>query len=186
MGMITKKGKQTKILQLGDPTLEQISAPTKAEDIDSAKIKTTIKDMQTAVRSQYDGIAISAPQIGKLYRIFLISNRIYEVLGEEKEKAEKRKDLIFINPRITKFSKEKAWVEEGCLSVKNIFGRVQRSKKVSVEAVDENNNKISRGFSGILAQIVQHENDHLDGILFVTKAKDLQEILPPEESVQTL
>jgi len=184
--MSKSKTKIINILQIGDPILKQISMSVKIEEMGSAKTNSIIKDMQTAVRSQADGIAISAPQIGQLYRIFLISNRIYEVLGEKKEKAEKRSDIVFINPKIIKFSKEKTWAEEGCLSVRNMFGRVQRSKKVVFEALDENGKKISRGFSGILAQIIQHENDHLNGILFVTKAKDLQEIPPPEENVQTL
>jgi peptide deformylase len=184
--MPKEKSKTVKILQIGDPILEQISAEVDPKDIGSAKIKSIIKDMQIAVRSQADGIAISAPQIGQLVKIVLISNKVYEVLGEDAEKAILKKDIVFINPKITKYSKEKAWIEEGCLSVRNIFGRVQRHKKVSMEALDESGKKISRGFSGILAQIVQHENDHLDGILFVSKAKDLQEVLPQEEDAQTL
>ncbi len=180
------KKKTIKILQKGDPLLKEVSVPIEIEDISSEKIKAIIKDMQIAVRSQDDGIAISAPQIGKLVRMFLISNRIYEVLGEEKEKAEKHKDIVFINPKITKFSKEKAWMEEGCLSVRNMFGRVHRSKKIIFEAVDENGKKGARGFAGILAQIVQHETDHLDGILFTDKAKDIQEVLPPVKDAETL
>lgn len=178
----SKKKNVIEILQIGDPLLEQVCLPVEEKDITSAKIKKLIKDMKNAVDSQADGIAISAPQIGENLRIFLISNRIYEVIGEEKETAQKKSDLIFINPKIKKFSKEKAWVEEGCLSVRNIFGRVQRSRKVLMDSLDENGKKASRGFSGIFAQIAQHENDHLDGILFVSKAKDLQEVLPPEEA----
>lgn len=176
-----KAKKNIEILQIGNPILEQICVPIEEKDIKSEEIKKLLKDMKNAVESQYDGIAISAPQIGKNLRVFLISNRVYEVLGESKEEAKNKKDLVFINPKITKFSKEKAWVEEGCLSVRNVFGRVQRSKKVSAEALNENGEKVKRGFSGILSQIIQHESDHLDGILFVTKAKDLQEILPAED-----
>ena len=87
-----------------------------------------------------------------------------------------RKDLIFINPKITKVSKTKQLLEEGCLSVRYVYGKVSRPEKVTIEAYDEDGKKFSRGFSGLLAQIVQHENDHLNGILFTDKAIDIQEI----------
>ena len=67
-------------------------------------------------------------------------------------------------------------MEEGCLSVRYVYGKVTRPEKVTLEALDQNGKKFSRGFSGLLAQIVQHENDHLNGILFTDKATDLQEI----------
>ena len=88
--------------------------------------------------------------------------------------------MIFINPKITKTSKEKQNLEEGCLSVRYFYGKVERPKKATIEWTNENGEKLSRGVSGLLAQIVQHENDHLDGILFTDKATELVEITPEE------
>ena len=90
--------------------------------------------------------------------------------------------MVFINPKISKLSREKEWVPEGCLSVRPLYGKTLRSKKATVVAYDENGKKFTRGASGLLAQIFQHETDHLDGILFIDHAKDIKEELPENES----
>jgi peptide deformylase len=90
----------------------------------------------------------------------------------------RHKDLVFINPVISKLSREKHEVPEGCLSVRWLYGKTIRSKKVTVTAYDENGKKFIRGASGLLAQIFQHETDHLKGILFIDYAKDIKEELP--------
>src|SRR6185295_15811219 len=90
----------------------------------------------------------------------------------------KEKDLVFINPKISKLSRDKEWVPEGCLSVRWLYGRTYRSKKATVTAYDENGKKFVRGASGLLAQIFQHETDHLNGILFIDHAVDIKEELP--------
>jgi peptide deformylase len=172
-----------KILQKEDPKLREISKPVLEKDIQSPKIKKVISDMKKALDSQDDGIAISAIQIGEPIRLFLISKKIFEILKDTSEelnsnKKKKQKDIIFINPKIKKFSKEKQLLEEGCLSVRYLYGKVERCKKVQIEALDENGKKFTAGYSGLMAQIVQHENDHLDGILFIDKAIDVEEIKP--------
>ena len=86
--------------------------------------------------------------------------------------------MVFINPKISKLSKEKEWTPEGCLSVRWLYGKTYRSKKASISAYDENSKKFTRGASGLLAQIFQHETDHLNGILFIDHAKDIKEELP--------
>src|SRR5262245_9743195 len=75
------------------------------------------------------------------------------------------RDVVFINPKISKLSRDKEWTPEGCLSVRWLYGKTHRSKKATVAAYDENGKKFTRGASGLLAQIFQHETDHLDGIL---------------------
>ena len=71
-------------------------------------------------------------------------------------------------------------MEEGCLSVRYAYGKVYRSERATIEAYDEEGNKFSRGAGGILAQIFQHETDHLNGILFIEKAEQLEEISEEE------
>ena len=71
-------------------------------------------------------------------------------------------------------------MEEGCLSVRFLYGKVERAVKASVEAFDENGNKFTKGGSGLIAQIFQHETDHLNGALFIDKAKDVTELSAKE------
>ena len=139
--------------------------------------------MKAALAAQDDGVAIAAPQIGVSLRIFVVSKRIYEILYPEKEGEEKASDLVFINPEILKLSKEREEMEEGCLSVRYLYGRIERAKKAKVKARDENGKWFEIGGSGLLAQIFQHETDHLDGKLFIDFATDVRD-LPPEESTE--
>jgi len=149
--------------------------------------------MSEALGGQNDGVAIAAPQIGYALRIFVVSGKVFakDFIANRKERfegkrpaddvkkiREKEKDLVFINPVITKLSKDKEWVPEGCLSVRWLYGKTHRAKKTTVSAYDENGRKFTRGASGLLAQIFQHETDHLNGILFIDHAKDIREELP--------
>ncbi len=87
-------------------------------------------------------------------------------------------DLVCINPTLIKLSKQKKKVPEGCLSVRWLYGNVLRAEKATVEAYDEHGKKFTRGGSGLLAQIFQHETDHLNGILFIDTAEDVEEMKP--------
>lgn len=172
--------KKVRILQKDSPILRKVSVPLRSSDIESGAVKKTIQNLKRAIDSQSDAVAISAVQIGKPIRLFLISKKIFDIEDGMEETKEERKDLVFINPKILKTSKKKQLLEEGCLSVRYIYGKVSRSEKASIEAFDENGKKFSRGFSGLLAQIVQHEIDHLNGVLFIDKAIDIQEVSPEE------
>ena len=166
------------IIQRDNKVLRQKAKTVSLEDISSDHVKTVLKNMKIAMHSQKDGIAIAAPQIGESVRIFMISG---ELLNKVDDKyAEDKKDMIFINPKITKLSKEKRNMEEGCLSVRWLYGDVKRSTRASLEALDEHGKKISRGASGLLAQIFQHECDHLDGVLFTDTAHKVWEMSPEE------
>ena len=178
--MLKVKKPQVEILQKENPILRKVSCLVPESEIKSADIKKIISDLKKAMDSQNDAIAISAIQIGKPVRLFIVSKKIYEVLEENPEASKDKKDLVFINPKIVKTSKEKQNLEEGCLSVRFFYGKVMRPKKATVEWTNENGEKISRGVSGLMAQIVQHEHDHLDGILFIDKATELVEITPEE------
>jgi peptide deformylase len=171
----TKKSKIT-ILQMGDPILREVSSPIVVNKIKTPETKDLISKLKGAIDSQSDAAAISAVQIGRPVRLFIVSKKVFNLDSDATKDAKNKNDLIFINPKITKVSKAKQLLEEGCLSVRYVYGKVLRPEKVTIEALDENGKKFSRGFSGLLAQIVQHENDHLNGILFTDKATDIQEI----------
>jgi peptide deformylase len=174
-----------KIVQKEDKVLRQTTKEVPVIEITTPKIKKILKEMSIALKSQSDGVAIAAPQIGYKLSIFVISGKIFHkdfVRGEEIfEKIPDKeipKDLVFINPKISKLSREKEWLMEGCLSVRWLYGKTHRSKKAMITAYDENGKKFQRGASGLLAQIFQHETDHLKGILFIDNAKDIKEELP--------
>ena len=175
-----KTDKGPKILQTENPILRHKAANVSPEEIGIDELKKIIKDMRTALASQEDGVAIAAPQIGVSKRIFLVSERIPGKKEKAHPQKETKENLVFINPKIVKMSKEKKHLPEGCLSVRWIYGEVKRASRVTIEALDEKGKKISRGAGGILAQIFQHEIDHLDGVLFIDKAKNIMEAKPDD------
>lgn len=173
-----------KIFQKSAPILRGVAKPVKISEVKSAKIKKVLADMRKALNAEEDGVAIAAPQIGVPLSIFIVSHRVFDIMddveGTTSDKKIKRNDLVFINPEIVRLSREKEWVDEGCLSVRWLYGKVQRSKKAKVRAYNELGNQFEMGASGLLAQVFQHETDHLKGVLFIDKADRLEEI-PPEK-----
>ncbi|MFA6257717.1 MAG: peptide deformylase [Candidatus Paceibacterota bacterium] len=182
-----------KIVQRENKVLREHAKEIPIQEITTPKIKKVLKEMSLSLQSQDDGVAIAAPQIGYNLRIFVVSGKIFhEDFGKSREEIlmnqnntikttktkEKIKDLIFINPKISKLSRDKEWVPEGCLSVRWLYGNTFRSKKATITAYDEKGKKFTRGASGLLAQIFQHETDHLNGVLFIDHAKDIREELP--------
>jgi peptide deformylase len=168
-----------KIVQKENKVLREKAKKVPVDEIKSPKIQKVIEDMKKALATQEDGVAIAAPQIGVSLQIFVVSGRALAIL-KGKEEKDALPDLVFINPKIIKLSQEKELMEEGCLSVRWFYGKVKRSKKAFIEACNEKGNFVKKGASGILAQVFQHEIDHLNGVLFIDKAEDLEEI-PPEE-----
>lgn len=169
-----------KILEKDDKILRQISSPVSLEDFGSDKLKNIIDDMTQALDSQEDGLAIAAPQIGISKRIFIVSGRIKDndfMTGKFTKNKKYPPNLIFINPEIIKTSKKTVIKQgEGCLSVRWIYGSVKRFSTVKIKYLDENGEEKIQSAFGILSHIFQHEIDHLDGILFIDKAKKLEEI----------
>ena len=171
----------TTVVQTGDKVLRETAKEIGLTEIKSAKIKKILAQMTKALSVAKDGVALAAPQIGVPLRVFIVlkeytENKTAQELKEIKEKKVKPEIVVFINPKITKISKKKQTVREGCLSVVGIFGAITRAEKVTVEAYNEKGEKFSRGASGLLAQIFQHEIDHLNGILFTDTATNLEKI----------
>ncbi len=168
------------IVQKGEVVLRETALKVPVGEIKTEKIQKILKDMSAALATQDDGVAIAAPQIGLSLRIFVVSRKVEIMLKglEEAPEAERAaiKDAVYINPEISKVSKKKQIMDEGCLSVRPFFGKVERAEKATVTAYDEHGKKFTRGATGLLAQIFQHETDHLNGVLFIDKATDLKEV----------
>ena len=171
------------IIQKENPLLRETAKQVNVAEIRSRKISTIIRRMQKALEAEEDGIAIAAPQIGESLRIFVVSKRIFNLEGKNQTDGKLNKDMVFINPEILSASRKKRVVEEGCLSVRWLYGKVERAEKAKIKAYDENSKIVTFGSSGLLAQIFQHEIDHLNGILFTDKATHLQN-LPPQKPNQ--
>ncbi len=124
-------------------------------------IKTLALDMaETMTRNQ--GIGISAPQVGELKRIIVVQTE----KGPE----------IFVNPKIIGKSQGKEITEEGCLSFPGLFLKIKRPKEIEMEAISFNGEKIQIKAQGLLARALEHEIDHLDGILFIDKLNFFQKL----------
>jgi len=182
------------IVQKDNPALRLSAEPVNPEDITGEKIQGIIADMKEALEAEPDGVGLAAPQIGIPLRIFIVSHRAFlfaeegskkesgEILDEEPAKTYEHKDLVFINPELVKKSKKTEMTPEGCLSVRFWYGQVKRSTNATITAYDETGKKFTRGAGGLLAQIFQHEIDHLDGMLFTDTATDLEEIIPDKDA----
>ncbi len=166
------------IIQREHPVLRGIAQLVPHEKIGTPEIDAIIKDMSATMAEQRDGVAIAAPQIGIPLRIFVVSEKLLS--KADPDFKGNGSDLVFINPKIIKLSKDKKLVEEGCLSVRWLYGKIKRSTRVSLVAYNEKGEKIERGASGLLAQIFQHETDHLNGVLFIDKAKEVWEMSAEE------
>lgn len=176
-----------KIIQNGHPTLRKVATAIPIKDITSEKIKKVLKDMKYALAKEYDGVAIAAPQIDVSFRIFIVSKKVFDeqiIKDETTLKEYQGKDVAFINPKFLKISNDKKLLPEGCLSVRPLYGKVRRSTRATIEAYDEKGKKFTMHGTGLLAHIFQHETDHLDGVLFIDKAKDLHEEKPIEKELK--
>lgn len=129
----------------------------------TSEIKSLVQDLaETMLNSEQEAVGLAAPQIG-------VSKRIFAVKTE-------KGPLIFINPKITKKSKETEIAEEGCLSLPEIWLNIKRPQSIEMEAIDINGKKIQTKAEGIFARILQHEIDHLNGVLIVDKVNFWQKL----------
>lgn len=146
---------------------------SKKVGIISDEIKQLIATMEQVTLDWEDsrehevGVALAAVQIDNLLRVVIIR--------EDTEKKENKNFVVFINPEITKYEGEIIEDFEGCLSIKNIYGRVPRYSKVRVKAIDKNGKPFRIVAEGFLARIFQHEIDHTNGIVFIDHIKDNQD-----------
>ena len=176
----------TTILQKDAPVLRQIAKAVEESEFGTKALLLDIEKMKEALHGEDDGVAIAAPQIGISKRIFIVSGKTLGMLKSGKgynelNQEDELPDWVFINPEIQKLSKKKKMLEEGCLSVRWLYGKVERSEKARVRAQDTEGKAFSVDGSGLLAQIFQHETDHLNGILFTDTAVDVED-MPPEKT----
>ena len=156
-----------KMAEAGHPLLKKKNKLVK--NVKSPAFKKLIKDLvDTMYKTGLIGIA--APQIAENYMAFVTHPR--NTGARKLVRADKLR--IYINPKLTFKSKEESLIYEGCGSLGDVFGPVLRPKEVEVEALDENGKKFRLRCDGILARVIQHEYDHLQGILFIDRVSVLE------------
>lgn len=167
-----------KIRYYGDPILRK-----KAEEVTeiTAEIKQLIEDMIETMDAN-NGLGLAAPQVGHSLRIFVVRNYIETESGE----LTLSDPFVYINPRLHSPSAEKLIDFEGCLSIPGIRAKVERPESISVEAIDFEGNPFSEELSGYNARSRMHENDHLNGVLYVDRLspKDKRKVEPQLESIK--
>ncbi len=146
-----------------NPLLHKVSKNLTAEDINSKTTKEFIGDLIETMYAK-DGVGIASVQVGNPIQLCVIAKNFT---------PEKSSDLILINPKFVKTSVLREWSEEGCLSVPKIYGSVRRFKKIKVSALNVKGEKMEFIARDFFARVIQHEIDHLNGILFIEKAKKL-------------
>lgn len=163
-----------RIVQEGDAVLRAVALPVPMDAFGSAELTKQLEDMADTLDGQSDGVALAAPQVGIGSRIFIVR---YDRMREKDDGADYQGPSIgvFINPQIVKSSRKRDEMQEGCLSVRGIYGTTLRHERATVRAQDETGAWFTRGGGGILAQAYQHEIDHLDGILFTDHALETHE-----------
>ncbi|MEX2590544.1 MAG: peptide deformylase [Chitinophagales bacterium] len=148
------------IVAFGDPVLRQ---ETNEIDQDYPKLNELIENMKQTMHNA-PGVGLAAPQIGLPIRLFVVDTEsIYE---DEKGKEDQGIQKVFINPIITE-EWGKIWdFEEGCLSIPGIREKVKRQRNIKIEYYDENFILKEEAFDGLNARVIQHEYDHIEGVLF--------------------
>ena len=173
---MTKEKKELTLRIIGDPVLNTVAKPV--EKIDDS-VKTLAKKM---IQVMYDsnGIGLAAPQVGLPLRMFVLhidppeddSGHPLPVSSPGEVRLLPEMPMAFINPEVTPVGTTETLFEEGCLSVPKLYAEVKRPERVMLKATLLDGSCIDVECAGLLARAIQHENDHLDGIVFVQKLED--------------
>lgn len=166
---MAKKKAPLEIVQVGHPVLRQKARPLAVEELASERIQKLIEDMRDTMRAA-PGVGLAAPQIGESIQLVVIEDppELHGKLGEDELRARERESVPFhvlVNPVLTVRTEDVVAAFEGCLSFAGFSMIVPRARKVRVEALDEYGQRVVKVATGWYARILQHEVDHLRGIV---------------------
>ena len=168
-----------KVSRMGHPVLRKKVRPVPPAEITAAPIQRLIDDM-TQTMLEYNGVGLAAPQVHEELRLF-VAQVVRDRDDEDEDEAQRPEILALINPEIKPASRhvEEDW--EGCLSIPDLRGLVPRHRDISVKAYDRTGRQIELQATGFMARVIQHETDHLDGVLFLDRMKSLDSLSFIEE-----
>ena len=164
------------IVAYGDPVLRKIG---KNIDKDFPRLDALIKNMFETMDNSY-GVGLAAPQIGKAIRLFIVDTTPFADSDDISEEEQQNLDgfrKVFINAKIIKEEGEEWIFNEGCLSVPDVREDVSRKPLVTMEYYDENWQKHTETFDGLRARVIQHEYDHIEGVVFTDHLSSLKKRL---------
>ena len=171
-----------KVAHMGHPVLRAKARPLEAAEIRSLEVQQLIDDMFDTM-GEYNGVGLAAPQIHESLRLFVAA--IPDGAGDEEEDDEddrpETRVIAVINPEITIVGKEVVDDWEGCLSIPDIRGRVPRAQRIVAKGYDRTGKRLEIRASGFSARVIQHETDHLNGVLFFDRMKSFETLTYLEE-----
>src|SRR3954468_12737375 len=173
-----------KVARMGHPVLRARARPLEPANIKSARIQQLIDDMFETMQ-EYQGVGLAAPQVHESLRLFVAglapTPRDQDDDDDDDDEEEDDEDedarvplMALINPEITIVGRETVDDWEGCLSIPDIRGRVTRARDIRVRAFDRNGRRVEINARGFTARVIQHETDHLDGVLFFDRMKSFE------------
>ena len=168
-----------KVARMGHPVLRAKALPVPPARITTAGVQRLIDSMFETMR-EYTGIGLAAPQVHESLRIFVAGVR-EGVIGDAVGDDENMPFMALINPEITLLTEPTHEGWEGCLSIPDVRGLVPRAAEVRVQAFDRQGKKLAFTASGLTARVIQHETDHLDGVLFMDRMRTLKSLAFMEE-----
>jgi peptide deformylase len=167
-----------KVARMGHPVLRTPARALSPRDVQSPRIQQLIDDMfETMV--EYGGVGLAAPQVHEGLRLFVAGAPPGD--DDDEGPAAGVATMALINPEITAVGSERVEDWEGCLSIPDIRGRVPRAKDINVKALDRHGKRVEMQASGFTARVIQHETDHLDGILFFDRMTSFETLTYLEE-----
>jgi peptide deformylase len=170
-----------KVARMGHPVLRTPATPIDPADIKSPAVQQLIDDMFETMK-EYNGVGLAAPQVHEGLRLFVAGFAPRARDEDEEDDEEARVPLMtLINPEITPIGGETDEDWEGCLSIPDIRGRVTRYKEIEVKAYDRRGRRISIRAKNFTARVIQHETDHLDGVLFLDRMASFETLTYLEE-----
>jgi peptide deformylase len=163
-----------KVARMGHPVLRANARAIDRSEIKGAAIQKLIDDMiDTMV--EYHGVGLAAPQVHEGVRLFVAA------LDADTDEGERREPIVIINPEITPVGSEIVEDWEGCLSIPDIRGRVPRARAITVRAFDRKGDRIEINAHDFAARVIQHETDHLNGVLFFDRMRSFDSLTFLEE-----
>ena len=166
-----------KVARMGHPVLRAKARPLHPSEIRTPAIQQLIDDMFDTMR-EYQGVGLAAPQIHESLRIFVAGFPPRADADDDDEAAREDGEdvplMTVINPEIDIISRDSVEDWEGCLSIPDIRGKVPRARQIRLRAFDRTGKKVELPASGFTARVIQHETDHLDGVLFFDRMKSFQ------------
>jgi peptide deformylase len=159
-----------KVARMGHPVLRAKARPLEKSEIRSAVVQKLIDDMMDTM-AEYHGVGLAAPQVHEGLRLFVAALDD----GEEEDEGEAA-PLALINPEITVIGSDEIEDWEGCLSIPDVRGRVPRAREIKVRAYDRKGDRIELHAHDFPARVIQHETDHLDGVLFFDRMASFQSL----------